>query len=156
MADNIKLFIFGKKLCHMEHTSASRQGEKSELGVASELITYGHGVSFPFGHNHAYDLIVDKDSSLYRIQVKTAKQEEGNRYYIEADAEKYKKSDVELLAGYSQDKETPFFIPTSEASGKRQRVTFTKLEQMGSDRNRQQSNHISNYRFKTAIKRIDA
>ena len=55
--------------------------EKSELAVASELMMKGYGVLFPFGHNHQYDLIVDKGGDLYRIQVKTAKHEKGNRYY---------------------------------------------------------------------------
>lgn len=131
-----------------------RQGEKSELAVASELMTKGYGVSFPFGHNYQYDLIVDKDGSLYRIQVKTAKQEDGNRYYIQADADHYNKEYVDLLAGYSEDKRDIFYIPVEEASGKRQRVTFTDLERMGSDESRRQSNHISEYRFCEAIKRV--
>lgn len=131
-----------------------RQGEKSELAVASELIAQGYGVSFPFGHNHQYDLIVDKDGSLFRIQVKTAKHEEGNRYYIQADADHYDKTYVDLLAGYSEDEVNIFFIPVVEASGKRQRVTFTDLERMGSDKNRDLANHISQYRFCEALERI--
>lgn len=131
-----------------------RRGEKSELAVASELMTQGYGVSFPFGHNHQYDLIVDKDGSLYRVQVKTAKHEERNRYYIQADADHYEKSYVDLLAGYSRDEETVFFIPIDEVTGKRQRVTFTDLERMGSEENRQQSNHISKFRFEEAIERV--
>lgn len=138
----------------MTDNHGPRRGEKSELAVASELMTQGYGVSFPFGHSHQYDLIVDKDGSLYRIQIKTAKHEERNRYYIQADAEHYKKSYVELLAGYSRDKETTFFIPIDEASGKRQRVTFTDLDRMGSDKNRQQSNHVSRYRFEEATERV--
>jgi hypothetical protein len=74
-----------------------RQGEKSELAVASELIMQGYGVSFPFGHNHQYDLIVDKEGTLYKIQVKTAKNEGGNRYYIPADANHYEKKYVDIL-----------------------------------------------------------
>jgi hypothetical protein len=131
-----------------------RQGEKSELAVASELMMKGYGVSFPFGHNHQYDLIVDKEGALYRIQVKTAKHEEGNRYYIQASADRYDENGVDLLAGYSEDEGSTFYIPIDEASGKRQRVTFTDLERMGSDENRQQSNHISEYRFQEAIDRV--
>ena len=114
----------------------------------------GYGVSFPFGHNHQYDLIVDKDGILYRIQVKTAKHEDGNRYYIQADADHYDKKYVDLLAGYSEDEEAIFYIPVDEASGKQQRVTFTDLERMGSDKNRQQSNHINEHRFCEAIERV--
>ncbi|GGL67139.1 group I intron-associated PD-(D/E)XK endonuclease [Halocalculus aciditolerans] len=133
--------------------NSSRQGEKSELAVASELMEKGFGVSFPFGHDHQYDLIVDMDGALYRIQVKTAKHEEGNRYYIQANANHYDKKYVDLLAGYLEKKAT-FFIPIDEASGKRQRVTFTDLDQMGPKVNQQRSNHISKYRFGQAIRRV--
>lgn len=136
----------------MDHSP--RQGEKSELAVASELIMNGYGVSFPFGHEYQYDLIVDKEGTLYKIQVKTAKQEGGNRYYIQADANRYEKKYVDLLAGYSEDKEATFYVPINESSGMRQRVTFTDLDQMGSDESRQQANHISEYRFIEAIERV--
>ncbi|WP_152420894.1 group I intron-associated PD-(D/E)XK endonuclease [Halorubrum coriense] len=136
----------------MNHSA--RRGEKSELAVASELLAQGYGVSFPFGHNHQYDLIVDKDGSLYRVQVKTAKREGGNRFYVQADADAYDKTHVDLLAGYSEEKEPAFFIPIEETSGKRQRVTFTDLDQMGSDASRQRAHHISDYRFSEAIKRV--
>ena len=136
----------------MNHSA--RRGEKSELAVASELVAQGYGVSFPFGHDHQYDLIVDKDGSLYRVQVKTAKHEGGNRYYIQVDADKYDKTHVDLLAGSSEEREPTFFIPIEETSGKRQRVTFTDLDQMGSDASRQRAHHISDYRFDEAIKRV--
>jgi len=134
--------------------NSPRQGEKSELAVASELMMKGHGVSFPFGHSHQYDLIVDREGTLYRIQVKTAKQEDGNRYYIQADADHYDPKYVDLLAGYSEDEMAIFFIPVKEASGKRQRVTYTDLDQMGSDKNRQRANHINKYRFQKALDRV--
>lgn len=134
--------------------NSSRQGEKSELAVASEMVRKGHGVSLPFGHEHQYDLIVDRDGTLFTIQIKTAKQEGGNRYYIEADADRYDTKFVDLFAGYSEEKMATFFIPVDEASGKRQRVTFTDLEKMGSDRSRQRSNHISEYRFSEAVERV--
>lgn len=131
-----------------------RQGEKSELAVASELMKMGYGVSFPFGHDYQYDLIVDQNGDLYRIQVKTAKQEEGNRYYIQADADHYDRRYVDLFAGYSENDVATFFIPLDEASGNRQRITFTDLEKMGSDENREKANHISEYLFHQAVKRV--
>jgi hypothetical protein len=134
--------------------NSPRQGEKSELAVASELMMKGYGVSFPFGHNHQYDLIVDKEGTLHRIQVKTAKHEGGNRYYIQADADQYGEEYVDLLAGYSEDEGATFYIPVREASGKRQRVTFTDLEKMGPEVNQRRANHISDYRFGEAVRRV--
>jgi len=131
-----------------------RKGEKSELAVASELMMMGYGVSFPFGHNHPYDLIVDKGGNLYTVQVKTAKNEGSKRYYISADVDRYDNTNVDLLAGYSEDEKAAFYIPLDEASGKRQRVTCTDLERMGSEESRQRSNHISDYRFPEAVERV--
>lgn len=37
-----------------------------------ELVVRGYGISIPFGDNEKYDLIVDDDGTLYRIQCKTA------------------------------------------------------------------------------------
>lgn len=136
--------------------NSPRQGEKSELAVASELMMKGYGVSFPFGHEHQYDLIVDKDGELYRIQVKTARHEKNNRYYIQADAADYDNEYVDLLSGYSEDEVATFYIPVHEATGTQQRVTFTDLDKMGSDENRERSNHISEYRFAEAVKRTDS
>jgi hypothetical protein len=134
--------------------NSPRQGEISELAVASELMMKGYSVSFPYGHEHQYDLIVDKDGTLYRIQVKTAKHEEGNRYYIDADAGQYDKKSVDLFAGHSKDEVTTFYIPVDKARGKRQRVTYTDLEDMGHEVNQRRSNHISKYRFCEAVKRV--
>lgn len=135
--------------------NSPRQGEKSELAVASELLMEGYGVSFPFGHNYQYDLIVDRDGDLYTVQVKTARNESGNRYYIQADAESYDEDYVDLLAGYSEEEMATFFIPVREASGKRQRVTFTDLDDMPTERSRRESNHISEYRFERALSRVE-
>jgi hypothetical protein len=134
--------------------NSPRQGEKSELAVASELMMQGYGVSFPFGHNHQYDLIVDKDGALFKIQVKTAKQEQGNRYYIQADANHYNTKYVDLFSGYSEHEVATFFIPLDEASGKRQRVTYTDFDEMCSKHNQQRANHISDYLFSEAAQRV--
>jgi hypothetical protein len=61
---------------------------------------------------------------------------------------------VDLSSGHSEDEVGTFFIPVDEASGKRQRVTFTDMEKMGSDHNRQRANHFSEYVFTQAIQRI--
>lgn len=47
-------------------------GDRTESKVLAALIEYGYNVSIPFGDNDKYDLIVDDNGSLYRIQCKTA------------------------------------------------------------------------------------
>ncbi|WP_424016231.1 hypothetical protein ACOZ4N_00240 (plasmid) [Halorientalis pallida] len=61
---------------------------------------------------------------------------------------------MDLFAGYSEDEVATFYIPVSEASGKPQRVTYTDLDYMGSEANRERANHISDYRFAAAVQRV--
>jgi hypothetical protein len=48
-------------------------GELSEIIVAAELAKAGYGVAFPMGENRRYDLIIEKDGVLSRVQVKTGR-----------------------------------------------------------------------------------
>lgn len=51
--------------------------DQGNIGLAKaiyELQVLGYRISIPFTENQNYDLIVDKDNILYRVQVKTTKQ----------------------------------------------------------------------------------
>lgn len=48
------------------------KGSLSEGKILAALLAAGYKVSVPWGQNTRYDLIADKDDSLYRIQCKTA------------------------------------------------------------------------------------
>ena len=48
------------------------RGDETEAKVIHEMISHGYSVSIPFGDNDKYDLIVDDNGQLYRIQCKTA------------------------------------------------------------------------------------
>lgn len=52
-------------------------GELSELIVAVALGRAGYGVVKPLGENSRYDLIIDKDGKLSRVQVKTGRLRNG-------------------------------------------------------------------------------
>jgi hypothetical protein len=45
-------------------------GDTAELAVALDLRRRGYRVAFPFGEDCDYDLIVDRDGALERVQVK--------------------------------------------------------------------------------------
>lgn len=47
-------------------------GEVSEAVILAELVKRGYPVSIPFGNNQRYDLIVEEDGNLLKVQVKTA------------------------------------------------------------------------------------
>lgn len=46
-------------------------GDKTEAKILHRLIADGYSVSVPFGDNDKYDLIVDDEDELYRVQCKT-------------------------------------------------------------------------------------
>jgi hypothetical protein len=52
-------------------------GDVSEAAVITALIKCGYEVSIPFGENHRYDVIVDKDGILSRIQIKSGRLRKG-------------------------------------------------------------------------------
>ena len=134
------------------------QGEASELEVAVHLIEKDFRISQTFGHSHPYDLIVDIGGELLKIQVKTANSHgPGNQYQIKInDEQEYDFDNVDLFAGNAPDVEVNdgvFFVPYPEME-KRASVTFTPLEDMGADVNRERANHISQYTFEEALSRL--
>jgi len=60
------------------------RGDSSELGAATIIRRFGGQVSFPFGDNAPYDFIADIGGSLYRVQVKSATQRDGENNSIRA------------------------------------------------------------------------
>ena len=51
-----------------------KKGIITELQVATYLIQLGYNVSQPFSQDSKYDLIVDVNGKLLRLQVKTSRQ----------------------------------------------------------------------------------
>ena len=47
-----------------------QKGDTAELAVALDLRKRGYGVSFPYGEDSDYDLVVDRNGVLERVQVK--------------------------------------------------------------------------------------
>lgn len=55
----------------MSCSDANYKGDSAEAIFMSECILRGYSVGIPFGHNNAYDLIVEGYSGkLYKVQVK--------------------------------------------------------------------------------------
>jgi len=48
------------------------KGSLSEAKILAALMVAGYQVSIPWSQNSRYDLVADKDETLYRIQCKTA------------------------------------------------------------------------------------
>ena len=57
--------------------NTKRVGDISELRVMLALVNAGYRVAIPFGEDQRYDLIIEKDNVLSRVQVKTGRLRNG-------------------------------------------------------------------------------
>src|SRR6516225_9436244 len=93
-------------------------GDLSELMVAAALARVGYLVSKPISENARYDLIIDKDEKLSRVQVKTGRLRNGailfNCYSVHARSEQrlrtYRGS-IEFFGVYCSDTESVLLVP---------------------------------------------
>ena len=89
-----------------------RVGNITEMRVMAELLKYGE-VSIPFGNNARYDCILDIDGKLIKIQIKTARRFDDNRFMVpfantktnahESVRKAYSPDDVDFIATYYDD-----------------------------------------------------
>jgi hypothetical protein len=57
--------------------NTKRVGDIAESAVIAALIRNGYEVSIPFGENHRYDLIADREGVLSRMQIKSGRLRNG-------------------------------------------------------------------------------
>lgn len=60
--------------------TTQQKGITTEMYVAAHLLSLGYNVSQPLCQDSKYDLIVDVNNKLLRLQVKTARQETPNSF----------------------------------------------------------------------------
>ncbi len=53
--------------------STTRKGEITESAVLARLIQLGYRCLIPWGHDNRYDIAIDDDGKLVRVQCKTAR-----------------------------------------------------------------------------------
>ncbi|HUD21153.1 MAG TPA: group I intron-associated PD-(D/E)XK endonuclease [Candidatus Saccharimonadales bacterium] len=95
------------------------KGDLAELQVASELIRVGWKVLFPYGEDHRYDLVAERQGNYRRIQVKYATPNNGvlnvncrssNNWSVI----NYSAEDIDVLAVFNPESSVVYFIPVSE------------------------------------------
>ena len=118
-------------------------GNLVELQCATRLYELGCAVSIPFGNSEKYDLIIDVNDKLYKIQCKHSSEyfdEFGELEYIKFKCtwqshnsnswtqNKYKENEIDYFATFYNDE--CYLIPQSECSNeKRLRIKPTKNNQ---------------------------
>ncbi|ELZ06868.1 MULTISPECIES: group I intron-associated PD-(D/E)XK endonuclease [Natrialba] len=55
-------------------------GDETEAKAIATLLSCGYSVSIPFGDNDKYDLLVDNEGEIYRIQCKTGWENKKNTF----------------------------------------------------------------------------
>ena len=65
-AGRVVSHVFGKP------SNTSRKGEVTESVILARLVQLGYECLIPWGHDHRYDIAIDDDGKLVRIQCKTA------------------------------------------------------------------------------------
>jgi len=85
--------------------NTNRKGDIAELAVAKKFLELGYHVSIPFGDDTPYDLIVDMDGELKRVQVKYLKPTKYDvlNFRLHSDSGKPYKETTDLMAGYNPD-----------------------------------------------------
>ncbi len=95
------------------------KGDIGELITAQELLKRGWHIAFPYGENHKYDLIAEKEGVMRRIQVKSVMPKNGVlhincRSSNNWSAVSYSKKDFEVLAAVDLKASKVYFIPSEK------------------------------------------
>jgi hypothetical protein len=124
-------------------------GDTAELAVALDLRRRGYGVAFPFGEDCDYDLVVDRNGRLERVQVKHTRSD-GEVVIVRCRSQsltngkvratkRYTADTIDWLAVYDATSARCFYVPASElAEGRaelRLRVTPARNGQRRGIRN---------------------
>ena len=99
-------------------------GDWAELAVAADLASYGYSIQFPFGEDSNYDLAIERNGSLERVQVKYARSRGGVVAVrccsqsltkgVVRQTKRYTSAMIEWLAVFDAGTQRCFYIPSEE------------------------------------------
>jgi hypothetical protein len=108
----------------MDTRTRKQKGDLAELRVACDLRDRGYRIAIPFGEESDYDLIIDRDGFLERVQVKYT---ESDGVVIEVNCrsnsltngkvrsiKRYTAEMIDLLAVYDRTSDRCYYIPATE------------------------------------------
>jgi PD-(D/E)XK endonuclease len=110
----------------MENLTSSQKGAVAEAAVTAAVIQLGLTVLRPLCEGRRYDLMVDLEPALLRVQCKLARRVRGvlainlqtcrhtPRGYIRTS---YSASEIDAVAVYSAELNRSFLLPVAEVSG---------------------------------------
>ena len=112
----------------MERVLTTQQkGITTEMYVAAYLLSLGYNVSQPFCQDSKYDLILDINGKMLRLQVKTARETEHNyitfncrsttKNSVTHTSRKYSSDEIDYFATYWNNK--VYLVPVNECSSEK-------------------------------------
>ena len=100
------------------------KGELAEISIAKQFLKNGYNVSFPYGDNQRYDLIIEISNILYKVQCKTGKLKDGVLVFncsnstvnevIEGQPKGHYRGQIDYFAVYSPELDKCYLLPVSE------------------------------------------
>jgi hypothetical protein len=117
--------------------NTKKVGDISESAVITALIKCGYEVSIPFGENHRYDIIVDKDGVLSRIQIKSGRLRRGVVDYAACSSHSHRggpnsrsyQGEVDYFGVYCKDTDSVYLIPSADAPATRGSLRIDRTKQ---------------------------
>ncbi|PSP57390.1 hypothetical protein BRC82_00080 [Halobacteriales archaeon QS_1_67_19] len=103
----------------------SRRGDETEAIVLGRLMDSGVSILVPFGDSDRYDLVVEDDRELYRVQCKTGSWANGTVRFNRSTSTRtggervdseYSADEIDAYAVYAPRTETVYWVPI-EATG---------------------------------------
>ena len=100
----------------------SAVGEQTEIAIAAELVKKGYKVSFPFGLNCKYDLVVDDGHSRLKAQFKTARYIKGTirfkafSFTLGGRHRQYSEQEVDIFLSWCPELNKVYWLERSEFS----------------------------------------
>jgi hypothetical protein len=144
----------------MKDLTPSQKGAAAEAAITAMTIELGLVVLRPFPEGRRYDLMIDLEPELLRVQCKMARRVSGallvalqtnrctpNGYVSTA----YTAAEIDVIAAYSPELHRGFLIPIEEAAGRRAihlRLDPTKNNQA------QRIKWARDYEFESSIERL--
>lgn len=144
----------------VDDLTPSQKGAVAEAAITAMAIQLGLVVLRPLCEGRRYDLAIDLEPELLRVQCKLARRLSGvllvglatNRYtpggYVSTS---YTANEVDVIAAYSPELHRGFLIPISEAAGRR--AIHLRLDPTENNQ-AQRINWARDYEFAPAIERL--
>ena len=119
----------------MEPRTKKEKGDFAELKVACDLRSRGYLVAIPFGEEAPYDIVIDREGRLERVQVKYADRKENGSVQVQCYSQTviggkvrsvtpYTADTIDWLALYEATDDRCYYIPAVELGGGRMRLTM--------------------------------